>query len=202
MTMSRWEQLFLEDRRVLTASPSQAAERAADVLLRAGKDRVLDLACGVGRDSFYLAGRGLHVIGLDAAGSGVARAEATRREKGLGAHFLQGDGRRMPFPEHTFDGVYCFGLLHEFVGKGWEADVAAVMGEIRRVLRPDGLAVLTVLAGDPAAGRPHVHLFSEAEFSAAIDGFSLLERDLYADRGCTGREDYRVWYAVLHPPTR
>jgi SAM-dependent methyltransferase len=198
MTISRWEELFLEDKRVLATPPSQAAERAAATFQRNGIDRILDLGCGVGRDSFYLAGCGLDVVGLDLAGSGIGLAEAARREKGVAVRFLQGDACRLPFPTGSFDGVYCFGLLHEFVGEGWEADVATVMGEIRRVLRPGGQVVLAVLAGDPTAGLPHAHLFSEAEFLSALRGFVVEERDCYADRGCTGREDYRVGYAVLH----
>ena len=86
-----------------------------------------------------------------------------------------------------------------FRGPDWEVSVQAVMEEIRRVVREDGLVVLTALAGDPAAGLPHVHLFSEAEFTATIAGFSLLERDRYDDRGCTGRPDYCIWCAVLRP---
>jgi len=193
MTTSRWEQLYREDKRIPDTSHSQAAERAAERFLDHGKRLILDLGCGAGRDAGYLAGRGLQVVGLDLAAAGLALAA----QHGRALPLVQGDGRRVPFPERTFEGVYCFGLLHEFVGVGWEADVAAVMGEVRRVLRPDGLAVLTVLAGDPAAGLPHVHLFSEAEFLSTVRGFVLHEQDCYADRGCTGREDYRVWYAVL-----
>ncbi len=33
-----------------------------------------------------------------------------------------------------------------------------------------------------------------------LQGFRLLERDPCADRGYTGRTDYRVWYAVLEKP--
>lgn len=195
--MSRWEAFYAEDRRVLTTPPTHAAERATHLFRRAGIECVLDLGCGVGRDSFYLAGRGLRVVGLDVAGSGLAWAEAARRKTMLTTCFVQGDACRLPFPARSFGGVYCFGLLHEFAGEGWEADVAAVMNEIRRVLQPDGRAVLAVLAGDPAAGLPHAHLFSEAEFQSTVQGFVVEEQDCYNDRGCTGREDYRIWYAVL-----
>jgi ubiquinone/menaquinone biosynthesis C-methylase UbiE len=109
---------------------------------------------------------------------------------------LPGDARRLPFPDGAFDGVYCFGLLQEFVGPDWEAAVATVMAEIGRVLAPAGLLVLAVLAGDPA-GLPQVHLFSEQDLTAVIGGFTPCQRDSYADRGCTGREDHSLWYAVL-----
>jgi hypothetical protein len=57
--------------------------------------------------------------------------------------------------------------------------------------------MLTVLAGEPEAGLPHVQLFSEAMFLAATAPFMCIEQRLVDDVGCTGSRDYRVWYGVF-----
>jgi SAM-dependent methyltransferase len=204
--ITRWETWFgddnlAQDPRILAAPPSCSAGRAADAFLArapgpAGRRRVLDLACGVGRDTFYLEGRGLRVVGVDAAESGVRVAQQRRRERGAAAAFLAADARHLPFRDGAFQGVYCFGLLHEFTGPGRQADVARVMAEVRRLLCPGGLLVLTVLAGEPEAGLPAVQLFTRPMFDAATGDLQAIEIDRIEDVGCTNRPDYDVWYGL------
>ena len=62
--------------------------------------KVLDVACGNGRHSRYMAGRGYHVTGLDVVPENINKAiehEAIGR-----LHFIVHD-MRMPFPETGFD---------------------------------------------------------------------------------------------------
>jgi ubiquinone/menaquinone biosynthesis C-methylase UbiE len=197
--ITRWEAWFADDnlekdKRILAAPPSQSAERAAQAFLAGGKRRILDLACGIGRDTFHLACRGLEVIGADASFNGIRVA----RERTTGGDAFPGlvtaDARQLPFRNGSFEGVYCFGLLHEFTGEGREADVAAVMAEIRRTLCTRGLLVLTAMAGEPEAGLPAVQMFTRQMFEGAAQGLRQLEMDQFDDIGCTGREDYPVWY--------
>jgi SAM-dependent methyltransferase len=50
---------------------------------------------------------------------------------------VRGDGRRLPFPDATFDAAWALFVLHHV-----EADEQAViLGEVRRVLRPGGVFV-------------------------------------------------------------
>jgi len=110
---------------------------------------------------------------------------------------MRADARALSFADGAFEGVYCFGLLHEFTGEGWEEDVRNTMTEIHRVLAAQGVLVIAVLSGDPEAGLPHVRLFTEAMFDRAAQPFHLVEKTNYEDIGCTGREDYRVWRGVF-----
>ena len=214
--ITRWEKWFDDDNlardpRILAAPPSHSAGRAAGAFLArapgaAGRRRVLDLACGVGRDTFYLEGRGLHVVGVDAALSGVRVARRRKWERGAAAAFLAADARHLPFRDGAFQGVYCFGLLHEFTAPGWRDDVAAVVAEIRRLLCPGGLLAITVLAdgsaadgsaaGEPQAGLPAVQLYTRSMFDAAMQNFQAIEIERFEDVGCTNRPDYAVWYGL------
>lgn len=195
--MTRWQQFYLEDERVLAAPPSLCAQAAVQVFQREGKRTVLDLACGVGRDTLLLAEAGLSMVGADAAESGLVIARRRGQDSPADVSWIMADARRLPFAAGTFEGVYCFGLLHEYTGASWEQDVRQTMTEIERVLLPGGVLILAVLAGDPEKGLPHVRLFSEPMFDAAVRGFRVVEKTQYPDIGCTGCEDYRVWRGVL-----
>jgi len=200
--ITRWDEWYSKenlgkDERILTAPPSQCAENAATVFSYRGVRRILDLACGVGRDTFHLEQRGLLVIGVDASLNGVCAAQQNKLMRGSLAEFVTADARWLPFIDGSFEGVYCFGLLHEFTSLNKEEDVRRVVSEVRRVLQDNGLLVLTVVAGDPQAGLPHVQLFTRQMFEQALAGWHPLEIRAYDDIGCTNRVDYRVWYGLF-----
>lgn len=153
---------------------------------------ILDLGCGRGRDSRVLAAAGFKVIGADLAMSCLKPgARKTRGKRGIPV--VQADSRSLPFTVCSFDCVYCFGLLHEFLGSNAGKGVRRTMSEVSRLLRPDGLLALAVLAGDPRKGLPHVRLFTEAMLDADTKGFTCLAKRKCDDIGCTGRSGYRIW---------
>jgi ubiquinone/menaquinone biosynthesis C-methylase UbiE len=186
-------EFFREDPRVLFAPPTECATFAATEFERRAVSTVLDLGRGMGRDSRLLTDAGFSVTRVDAAQSGLEIARQIRGERAPAVQFIKADARRLPFADSSFDAVYCFGLLHEFTGERRDADVAAVMREIRRALRPDGLLVLAVLAGDPSEGLPQVWLFSEEMFDEVIAAFRTIEKCRVRDVGCTGSPDYVIW---------
>jgi SAM-dependent methyltransferase len=69
------------------------------------------------------------IVGVEREPDWVAVATAHARP---GQRFLQGDAHALPFPDHSFDLVTCQTLLIHV------ADPAAVLAELRRVLRPGG----------------------------------------------------------------
>lgn len=199
---TRWDKWFStenlsKDKRILSAPPSQCAENAALEFLSRGERLILDLACGVGRDTFHLEARGFAVIGVDASFNGLRAAQQIKSELSVISEFIAADARHLPFRDSSFGGVYCFGLLHEFTGEDREEIVGEVMGEIKRLLGDNGALVLAVLAGEPDEGLPQVQLFTRQMFENATKGLQPIEIKTYDDIGCTGRTDYRVWYGVF-----
>jgi ubiquinone/menaquinone biosynthesis C-methylase UbiE len=198
--MTRWQQFYQQDPGLARIAPSQFSQKAAGIFWQYGKHRILDLACGMARDSLVLSGHGLAVTSGDLSFAGLTLAHRTLSQTPHPPHLAQLDARRLPLPEQSFDGVYCFGLLHEFPqADGWE-QITQVMAEIQRVLAPGGILMLAVLAGDPRQGLPHVLLFDEAMFDQALQDFACLEKTQCSDRGCTGREDYNTWQGVFVNP--
>ncbi len=83
-------------------------ERQVDFLIRvmglAGSERILDLACGFGRHSIELAGRGYRVTGVDITPAYVADAAKTAAIRNLPAEFICSDIRDIDF-DSEFDVV-------------------------------------------------------------------------------------------------
>ena len=114
-------------------------------------DQVLDLGCGAGRHAFEALRRGAHVAALDTdegelrqvAGMFAAMHEAGEVPGGARARAVAGDATAMPFPDGCFDRVIAAEVLEHV-----PADQAAI-NELARVLRPGGLAAVTVPAWLP-----------------------------------------------------
>lgn len=85
---TRWNLWYSEenlekDPRILAAKPSLTAEKAAELFRTRGINRILDLDCGVGRDTRYFSHAGFQVLGADAAINGVLTARGRAAEFGL-----------------------------------------------------------------------------------------------------------------------
>jgi ubiquinone/menaquinone biosynthesis C-methylase UbiE len=93
----------------------------------------LDAACGTGRVSALLAGRGHRIVGVDSSPDMLARA----RERVPDGAFHLGDLHRLPVDDDAVDLVTCsLALTHV-------ADLRPVMAEFARVLRPGGHLVIS-----------------------------------------------------------
>ncbi len=99
--------------------------------------RVLEIGCGRGVGLVALAAvcEPALLVGLDVDPTllDVARQRLARR--GVGAHLVHGDARRMPFGDGSFDVIVDFGTCYH-VPRPREA-----LDEIARVLGPSGLFV-------------------------------------------------------------
>ena len=121
-------------------------ERLAAIVAGRPGGRVLDLGCGGGHVSFTVAAHAEEVVAYDLSAGMLAavRDEATAR--GLdGIRTEQGVAEAMPFDEADFDFVFT-----RFSAHHW-SDIGAGLAEMRRVLKPGGLAVVidTISPGLP-----------------------------------------------------
>jgi len=113
--------------------------------------RLLDLGCGAGRHAFEAARRGARVVALDTdrgelkqvSAIAAAMDEAGELPTGSSIYPASGDATAMPFGDDAFDVVIAAEVLEHI-----PADQSA-MTEIARVLRPGGVAAVTVPAWLP-----------------------------------------------------
>jgi SAM-dependent methyltransferase len=102
-----------------------------------GRD-VLEIGLGYGTLSQYIAERGAVYHGLDIAPAPVEMVRHRLRMAELGdpERVQQGSALEIPWPDASFDYVYSIGCLHH------TGDLPRSVSEVRRVLRPGGVAVV------------------------------------------------------------
>lgn len=100
---------------------------------------VLDLGCGGGRNAHYLAERGYKVYGVDIAAAAVDLCRRRFARFGLPGTFEQGTFDRIPFPDDFFSAVVCVAAFDHATFDTAQAAIA----EVRRVLAPGGMILLT-----------------------------------------------------------
>ncbi len=101
--------------------------------IRAG-ERVLDVGCGEGHFASALLGVGAEVVGIDVAAEPLRRARERHPELDLRQIAAEG---AWPLQDASFDAVWA-GEVIEHV-----ADTAGWLSELRRVLRSDGILLLS-----------------------------------------------------------
>ncbi len=144
------EQQFGPRARAYVESPDHA--KGADLdwlagLVRDDRDaRVLDLGCGGGHVAFTLAPHVRTVVAYDLAEEMLAAVRDEARARGLGNIGTQrGPAEALPFEDASFDLV-----VTRFSAHHWN-DLDAALAGMRRVLKPDGRAIVidTVAPGVP-----------------------------------------------------
>jgi len=142
-------------------------------------DLILDLGAGAGWCSDLLGRLNRTSIAVDLS---LDMLRAGRGRPGVPIRAVAGDMEALPFRSGTFDKALCFSALHHV------PNMARAVGEIARVLAPDGVALFS----EPGEGH------GEAAVSAiATRDFGVLEQDVIVEtfiRDChdAGFEDVRV----------
>jgi tellurite methyltransferase len=168
---SPWARAYEEtpDRYFWGTEPSALAREAAALIHPPG--RVLELGSGEGRDSVFLAARGLHVTAVEVSAAGIRKAARLARERGVRVRWVHADAARLVV-QGPFELVLSCGSIHYVPRRPRQ-------GLLRR------LAALT------AAGGVQAHLvftdrlvyrelgetidyFSPGELAAAFPGWSVL----------------------------
>jgi SAM-dependent methyltransferase len=99
----------------------------------------LDVGCNVGVHASFAARQGLSVIGMDIDPKALGHARFMLAWEGAARTLVaQADAERpFPFADASFDRVIAFDVIEHL------ADAAGLLAEIRRVLTPDGVLLLT-----------------------------------------------------------
>jgi len=105
--------------------------------LIAGRDPVLDLACGSGRYMVSSDRRGMRAWGVDLSEFLLAQAAG---ERGLRGRLIRADMRRLPFRGGVFGAV--LNMFTSFGYFGVDMDNLLVLREISRVMRGGGLLLM------------------------------------------------------------
>ncbi len=150
-------------------------------------DRVLDIGCGEGRHAItaYLM-QHVHSVGIDMSFDDIATARSRFAEfrRACADRCLSlavANGMRLPFEDASFDKVICSEVLEHV------PDYHAMLGEIRRVMKPGGALAVSVPRYGPEwicwrlshdyheVEGGHIRIFHRDELKDAVEakGFRL-----------------------------
>jgi ubiquinone/menaquinone biosynthesis C-methylase UbiE len=182
-------------------------ERLRQAVGASPSDRILDLACGPGIVAETVSPHVREVVGIDATPEMIRLV----RERFAMAHLTNGrfevaSAEWLPFEAGEFDQVLTRLSFHHF------PDVAAVLAEIRRVLRPGGRMIVADVVSSEDADQSalhnslerlrdptHVRMLSSTELLQVIHGagFSVMHEERWQQQRSFGE-----WAAIIADPTR
>ncbi len=157
-------------------------------------ESVLDVGCGEGRFTAALADAGARAVGIDVAHEPLRRARSVRPD--LDLRLVAPDGA-WDLPDADFDAVWAGETIEHVV------DTAGWLSEVRRVLRPGGLLLLSTPAHGPltllglALSRrafaahfdprsDHLHFYSRLSLAELLGEFGFAEIALSGLGGVPG----------------
>ena len=140
------------------------ARRVADTLVSGAK--VLEIAPGPGFFAIELAKIGKYQItGLDISKTFVDIAKRNARQEHVEVDFRQGNASAIPLPEGSFDFVLCRAAFKNF------SDPVGALREMRRVLKPEGRALVIDLRKD--VGKKSLDGYIRGLKAGALNAFMM-----------------------------
>jgi SAM-dependent methyltransferase len=190
-----WNRMYAEEPDFFGEEPSYPAKKAAEILKREGKSRILELGAGQGRDTLFFAKNGFHVTALDYSETAVDTINQKAQTIGLSqsisgvCHDIR---KKFPFDNQSFDACYCHMLYCMAL---CTSELEVLFQEVRRLLKPNGLSIYTVRhTGDAHYGKGihHgediyenggfiVHFFSKEKIEHLAKSYQIVSIDEFEE---------------------
>lgn len=100
--------------------------------------RVLEVGVGMGADYLEWLKAGANATGVDLSAASIERARLRCQQAGYQPDLRVGDAEQLPFPDHSFDIVYSYGVMHH------SPNTDQCVREAGRVLKPGGQARIMI----------------------------------------------------------
>ncbi len=153
--------------------------------------KILDLGCGSGRHTIFLAQQDFLVVGSDNAQSALDITQKIAKEVGIDILLLQNDMASIPSPNEHFDAIICYDVIQH----GLLKNTKKIIDEMERVLKKNGLIFVGVVSRkhysygigkeiepgtfvgmkDKLDGHIPHHFFAESEIRDLFSDFDIIE---------------------------
>lgn len=120
--------------------PAEDSYYIAHKWKKEGKNRILDLGCGLGRHSVLFGKLGFDVTGLDLSEEAVEYTKQRMIKEGLNFNDVVGDMQDLPFEEATFDAIWSYMVISHTDTKGFKK----ILNEIKRVSKDNAGIFITL----------------------------------------------------------
>lgn len=142
-----WEEFYsaLSELPAWLKKPVPFIVEATSLLRKCEANVILDIGCGLGRNSVYLAKEGFNVVGIDTAKSAIKKAQAWLKMEGIqNASVVRASMTAIPFRSHAFHAVISVSVIHHAL----KAAIQTTTKEIRTILKNDGVFIANLLSRD------------------------------------------------------
>lgn len=159
--------------------------------------KVLDIACGEGYGSSYLAQKLKYVIGIDISKEAVTHASKKYMQDNL--QFLEGNVSKIPLEDCSVDGIVSFETI-EHVDEEMQIDF---LKESKRILNEGGIFVVSCPNKNVASDLAYelwgyTNIYHKKEYE--IDTFELLLKKFYKNvKLLYQRTETNLVLSTLHP---
>lgn len=124
---------------------------------------LLDLGCGLGRHSLYMARRGFRVTAADLSHQAVEQVAARARQEELPIDTVCCNMLTLPFDDGAFDCAMAVNVIYHTDAAGFRR----TLEEVGRVLQPGGEFFVTLLS-------KATPLYSQAPTDRRLDAYTIL----------------------------
>ena len=169
MKREQWDERYRGTELVWSARPNRFLVAETESL---APGRVLDLACGEGRNAVWLAEQGWQATGVDFSGVAIEKARSLAQERSVEVEWIAADLLEYEPPPGAFDLVILFYL--QLPGD----ELARVLARAAAALAPGGTLLLV---GHDASNLEHGYggpkdpavLYAAADVTPHLDGLEI-----------------------------
>lgn len=137
-TVKKYDEIAEEYAQKISEKDPGDVYKWVETYLKKGSS-VLDAGCAAGRDSHILSSKGYEVTGIDLSKNLLAIAKREHPD----ITFQYVDVRKLPFKNESFDAVWSLAVIHHLT----KDDMKKALYEFFRVLKPNGVVIITVKTG-------------------------------------------------------
>lgn len=156
-------------------------------LVKPGK--ALDICCGAGTNTVYMAQKGFKVTGLDISHKAIEYGKQKAQEARVKIKWIVGNALEFPFEDGEFDFVFDMGCFHSIHPEDRERFINGLC----RILKPDGQYFLTCFSDRNGSAWNH---FTKDHLIQLFSGKFTFQR--VAHYGSADGDSFtRFFYSIL-----